>query len=165
VSKRVALAAASLIVTLTAGCSSSGSSPTAPASPSSGAYAQVLQRIASQEAAAQQRVADAFKTKSLHTLRQALKRFESDQTGFAAQLAALVPPPSAAGANNSLANALSDSATAIHSVNRRIRHAGNVTGAFYVIQSDLGTRQAGAAIGTALRQLALLGFLPNDSTP
>jgi hypothetical protein len=125
----------------------------------------VLQRVASEEMAAQQRVADAFRKKSLAALRKSLKAFQTDQVDLAGQLAALVPPRSAAGANASLAAALTDSAAAIKSLRARVAHAANVTQAFYVFQSDLASQRVGRQIGVAIAQLRGLGYLPDQPEP
>ncbi len=156
--KSVGLAAGCLA--LLVACGSGGSAPTVPSSPSSGSYAQVLQRIASEEGTAQQRVADAFQSKSVIAVRAALTAFEAEQTGLAARLAALMPPANAVEANTALAHAFADSATATHSLLTRIAHAKTVTDAFYVIQSDLTTHQVGKDIGAAIKQLTDLGYLP-----
>jgi hypothetical protein len=81
---------------------------------------------------------------------------------LAGQLAALVPPRSAAGANASLAAALTDSAAAIKSLRARVAHAANVTQAFYVFQSDLASQRVGRQIGVAIAQLRGLGYLPDQ---
>lgn len=164
VTKRVGLAAA-VLVALT-GCGSAGSSgapASGHASGASTAYAQVLQRIASEETAAQQRVADAFRTKSLAALHRALKAFQSDQAGLATQLAALMPPADATGANASLAHAFADSAAAVRSLITRTSHSASVADAFYVIQSDRASKQIGRAIGAAIAQLQSLGYLPDQA--
>ncbi|HVT64472.1 MAG TPA: hypothetical protein VHD81_04920 [Mycobacteriales bacterium] len=148
-----------------AGCGSGGSAPSTPATPSTAAYSQALQRIASQETAAQQRVADAFRKQSLPVLRKALKAFQADQTDLAGQLTALVPPQGASGPNARLAGALTDSATAIASLRVRIAHARNVTQAFYVLQSDLDSQRVGRKIGDAITLLTDLGYLPDQPSP
>jgi hypothetical protein len=157
VAKVVGLAVAGLIAV--AGCSSSGSSPAAPGQPASAGYTQILQRIASDETAAQQRVATAFQGKSTVELRQALRTFALTQTSTAQRVAALMPPANATAANSALANAFSDSATAIQDLLGRISPTRSVKHAFYVVQSDRATKQAGAEITAALKQLEELGYL------
>jgi hypothetical protein len=158
VTKGVGLVAACLAVV--AACSSTGSSPSTAASPDTKAYSQALQRIASEESTAQHKAAAAFHSKSVKGLQDALRIFESRQAGLAAQIATLTPPAEAVGANTELSQAFADSATAIHSLVRRIADSANVTSAFFVIQSDRDVQQAGEAIGRALDHLTQLGYLP-----
>lgn len=160
VTKSVGLTIAAVSVTVVlAGCSSSGSSPTTPATHSPSGYTQVLQRIASQEGAAQQHLAEAFQGTSVSDLRAAMQTFQSEQAGLATQLAALMPPANAVAANTALAHAFADSAGAMHSLIGRIAHAKTVTKAFYVIQSDRATQQVAKAIADATAQLRELGYL------
>jgi hypothetical protein len=163
VTKRAGLVA--ICLAAVTACSSTGSSPTPTTPPPTTAYSQVLQRIASNENAAQQRVADAFRTTRVKEVRAALREFQSRQTSLATELAALMPPPNAIGANSALAHALADSAAAIDSLITRIANAATVTGAFFVIQSDSAVQRAGIAIGKALQHLKELGYIPEPPAP
>jgi len=157
VAKIVGLAVAGLIAI--AGCSSSGSSPAVPSQPASAGYTQILHRLASDETAAQQRVATAFQSTSTVKLRQALRTFALTQASTAQRVAALMPPSNATAANAALVEAFSDSATAIQDLLGRISPSRSVKHAFYVVQSDRATKQAGVEISTALTQLKDLGYL------
>jgi hypothetical protein len=166
VSRRLGLAVAALVAAagLVAGCSSSGSSPATPKNATT-AYAEVVQRIATDELAAQQRAAQAFATKSLAAMRKGLKTFELAQIGLAAKLAALMPPADATAANAALVQAFTESASAIQSLVDRTAQARSVASAFDVIQSDRAVKQAGKAIGTAMKQLQTLGYLSETPAP
>jgi hypothetical protein len=160
VTRRLGLAVAAFVAAagLVAACSSSGSSPGTPKN-ATAAYAEVVQRVATDELAAQQRAAQAFKTKSLTKLRNGLKTFELAQIGLATKLAALMPPADATAANAALVQAFTDSASAIQSLVDRTAQSRSVRKAFDVIQSDRAVKQAGNAIGAAMLQLQTLGYL------
>jgi hypothetical protein len=151
------LAAAALLALAACGSSQSSGGTTSTHSPT--AYAQVLQRIASDETAAQQRVADAFQHKSTMRLRQALRTFALEQTSSAQRVAALVPPSNATAANAALVEAFGDSATAVQDLLGRISPTRSVKHAFYVVQSDRATKRAAAELSAALTQLKGLGYL------
>jgi hypothetical protein len=98
-------------------------------------------------------------------MRKGLKTFELAQIGLAAKLAALMPPADATAANAALVQAFTESASAIQSLVDRTAQARSVASAFDVIQSDRAVKQAGKAIGTAMKQLQTLGYLSETPAP